>query len=34
VRLGLSKWPDDGDQVIGQRAYVLRYWDVDDQDWP
>ena len=33
VRLGLSDWPNDGEQEIGERAFVLRYWDVDDQAW-
>jgi hypothetical protein len=33
VRFGISDWPGDGDREIGARAYVLRYWDVDDQGW-
>jgi hypothetical protein len=28
VRIGVSPWPD----TDGQRAYVLRYWNVDRQD--
>jgi hypothetical protein len=34
VLFGLSEWPIDGDEEIGERAYVLRYWDAGDQDWP
>jgi hypothetical protein len=34
VRFGVSEWPSDGDQEIGERAYVLRYWDAGDQTWP
>jgi hypothetical protein len=34
VRFGVSEWPSDGDQEIGERAYVLRYWDAVDQRWP
>ena len=33
VRFGVSNWPSD-DEDIGKRAYVLRYWDPDDQPWP
>jgi hypothetical protein len=28
VRIGVSPWPD----TEGERAYVLRYWNVDRQD--
>ena len=28
VRIGVSPWPE----TDGQRAYVLRYWNVDRQD--
>ena len=28
VRIGVSPWPD----TDGERAYVLRYWNVDRQD--
>jgi hypothetical protein len=28
VRIGVSPWPDTG----GERAYVLRYWNVDRED--
>jgi hypothetical protein len=34
VRFGVSEWPSDGEQEIGERAYVLRYWDPGDQTWP
>ena len=34
VRFGISEWPSDGDEEIGERAYVLRYWDAGDQLWP
>ena len=34
VRFGMSEWPNDGDEEIGERAYVLRYWDAADQAWP
>ena len=34
VRFGISEWPSDGDEEIGERAYVLRYWDPGDQPWP
>jgi hypothetical protein len=34
VRFGISEWPSDGDHEIGERAYVLRYWDPGDQPWP
>jgi len=34
VRFGISEWPSDGDQEIGERAFVLRYWDSGDQTWP
>jgi hypothetical protein len=34
VRFGISEWPRDGDDEIGERAYVLRYWDPGDQAWP
>jgi hypothetical protein len=34
VRFGMSEWPNDGDEEIGERAYVLRYWDAGDQAWP
>ena len=35
VRFGISEWPSDGDDDgIGERAYVLRYWDPGDQAWP
>jgi hypothetical protein len=35
VRLGVSEWPSDNDdEEIGERAYVLRYWDPGDQAWP
>jgi hypothetical protein len=34
VRLGISEWPSDGDKEIGERTYVLRYWDPGDQPWP
>ncbi len=34
VRFGVSEWPRDGDDEIGERAYVLRYWDPGDQPWP
>jgi hypothetical protein len=34
VRFGMSEWPHDGDEEIGLRAYVLRYWDSGDQGWP
>ena len=27
VRFGMSEWPSDGDEEIGERAYVLRYWE-------
>ena len=33
ARFGISEWPDDGDEQIGERAYVMRYWDAEDQDW-
>ena len=33
ARFGLSERPDDEAQAIGQRAFVLRYWDVDDRTW-
>jgi hypothetical protein len=34
VRFGMSEWPNDGDEEIGERAYVLRYWDPGGQTWP
>jgi hypothetical protein len=34
VRFGVSEWPSEGDQEIGERAYVLRYWDPGGQTWP
>jgi len=34
VRFGISEWPSDGDEEIGERTYVLRYWDPGDQAWP
>jgi hypothetical protein len=34
VRFGMSEWPNDGAEEIGERAYVLRYWDAGDQQWP
>ena len=33
ARFGISEWPSDGDQEIGQRSFVMRYWNVEDRDW-
>jgi hypothetical protein len=32
VRVVMSPWPDENDDVDGKRAYVIRYWNVDRDD--